>query len=74
LNDGSALLVTIAKYLTPNGEDINKKGIMPDVVIDIPTPEGEAELTLPEQDEEDDIQLQKAMEILKSMIREAGRG
>lgn len=33
LGDGSGLAVTIAKYLTPNGTDINKAGIPPDVVV-----------------------------------------
>ena len=33
LGDGSGLAVTIAKYLTPNGRDINKHGIDPDVEI-----------------------------------------
>jgi carboxyl-terminal processing protease len=33
LGDGSGLAVTIAKYLTPSGRDINKHGIDPDVVI-----------------------------------------
>ncbi len=33
LGDGSGLAVTIAKYLTPNGRDINKHGIDPDVVV-----------------------------------------
>jgi carboxyl-terminal processing protease len=70
LNDGSALLVTIAKYLTPSGEDINKKGIVPDIEVLLPTPEAEAEeeLMLIEEKEEDDLQLQKAINILKSMI------
>lgn len=35
LGDGSGLAVTIAKYLTPNGRDINKHGIDPDVVIEL---------------------------------------
>ena len=35
LQDGSGLAVTIAKYLTPNGRDINKHGIDPDVVIEL---------------------------------------
>ena len=30
LVDGSGLTVTVAKYLTPNGTDINKNGIFPD--------------------------------------------
>lgn len=32
LSDGAAVAVTIAKYITPSGADINKKGIVPDVV------------------------------------------
>ena len=33
LVDGSGLTVTVAKYLTPNGTDINKFGIIPDIEI-----------------------------------------
>jgi carboxyl-terminal processing protease len=33
LSNGGALKVTIAVYLTPNGTDINKKGIIPDVEV-----------------------------------------
>ena len=29
LSDGSGLTVTVAKYLTPSGKDINKNGIEP---------------------------------------------
>lgn len=35
LQDGSGLAVTIAKYLTPNGRDINKHGIDPDVTLQL---------------------------------------
>lgn len=35
LGDGSGLAVTIAKYLTPNGRDINKEGIVPDFVLEL---------------------------------------
>jgi carboxyl-terminal processing protease len=35
LGDGSGLAVTIAKYLTPSGRDINKHGIDPDVVSEL---------------------------------------
>ncbi len=31
LVDGSGLTVTVAKYLTPNGKDINENGIKPDI-------------------------------------------
>jgi carboxyl-terminal processing protease len=33
LQDGSALVVTVATYKTPQGNDINKIGIEPDVVV-----------------------------------------
>ncbi|MGF1478160.1 MAG: carboxyl-terminal processing protease CtpC [Cyanophyceae cyanobacterium] len=35
LGDGSGLAVTIAKYLTPNGRDIHKEGIVPDVISEM---------------------------------------
>ena len=34
LPGGSSLRVTIAKWLTPSGHDLGKKGITPDVIID----------------------------------------
>ncbi|MFH1576304.1 MAG: S41 family peptidase [Candidatus Margulisiibacteriota bacterium] len=80
LNDGSALLVTIAKYLTPSGEDINKKGIQPDIEVLVPTEEASAngetepEPLLPDEAEGEDIQLQKALEIIRSMIRATANG
>jgi len=67
LSDGSALLLTIAKYQTPNGEDISKKGIKPEIEVAIPTEEAEAEMQ-PELTEENDLQLQKAISTLKDMI------
>lgn len=35
LSDGSGLAVTIAHYYTPKGTDISKKGVTPDVVINL---------------------------------------
>ncbi|MEA5578222.1 carboxyl-terminal processing protease CtpB [Anabaena sp. UHCC 0451] len=35
LTDGSGLAVTIAHYYTPKGTDINKKGIIPDIQLDL---------------------------------------
>ncbi len=35
LSDGSGLTVTVAKYLTPSGKDINKNGIEPDIKADL---------------------------------------
>ncbi len=35
LPDGSGLTVTVAKYLTPSGKDINKNGIEPDIKVEL---------------------------------------
>jgi carboxyl-terminal processing protease len=35
LADGSGLAVTVAKYLTPSGRDINHEGIVPDIVVEL---------------------------------------
>ncbi|TSC56229.1 MAG: hypothetical protein G01um101418_125 [Parcubacteria group bacterium Gr01-1014_18] len=54
LPDGSALKITVAKWLTPKGRSINEQGVEPDVqVTNKPPAEGE---------EEKDLQLEKAME------------
>ncbi len=70
LEDGSAVLLTIAKYLTPNGTDITKKGIEPDYVVEISTAEAEAALESVEtvSDEKKDPQLKKATEVLKELV------
>jgi carboxyl-terminal processing protease len=36
LSDGSGVAITTQKYLTSAGHDINKKGVMPDVVVELP--------------------------------------
>ena len=64
LPNGAAMHITIQKYLTPNGTDINKKGIEPDIEVDI-TPE--------DIKAERDPQLQKANDILARGTR-AARG
>lgn len=61
LSDGSAVKLTIAKYFTPNGNDIHQKGIEPDVVVELPE-ELQYEPVIPE---EQDVQLHKALELLK---------
>ncbi|MDI6731860.1 MAG: S41 family peptidase [Candidatus Margulisbacteria bacterium] len=72
LNDGSAILVTIAKYLTPSGEYISKKGIAPDVEVTVPTKEVQARLESDDFDETKDVQLQAAIRVLQSLIKESG--
>ena len=58
LPDEAGLNITIQRYLTPSGTDIHKKGITPDVMV---------ELTKENADAKDDVQLKKAIEILESM-------
>ena len=61
LQDGTALKLTTAKYYTPNGNNIHEIGITPDVEIDLPE-ELKTEVTL---SVEEDVQLQKAIEVLQ---------
>ncbi len=71
MDDGSAVLITIAKYLTPNGTDISKKGIEPDYVVEIPTEEA-TEIALEQKvDDKSDAQLKKAEEVLKDLLKKA---
>jgi carboxyl-terminal processing protease len=71
LADGSGLRLTTARYFTPKGRSIHGKGITPDIVIEPPKdeptalkpgspPPSEAELM------KRDVQLQRAIEILKA--------
>ena len=63
LDDGSAVKVTIAHYYTPAGHDIHKKGLEPDVEIEL-----ELDEDLIEQYDvplDRDNQVQKAIEVLK---------
>ena len=73
---GSGAAITTAKYLTPNGRDIHKKGLLPDIVV------GESEEAFRQRlkgQPEDEIdrrvnrlraeQLAKAMSILKAKMR-----
>ena len=54
--DGSSVKITVAKWLTPNGDSINDAGIKPDIEIEM-TPE--------DYEEDKDPQMEKAVEILK---------
>lgn len=69
LSDGSAVLVTVAKYLTPNGHNINKVGISPNYVVEVPTATIEEALKNPDYQyaEEKDNQLQYALQYLRSL-------
>lgn len=59
LPDGSGLNLTVAKYLTPNGNDIGHKGIQPDYKV---------ALTAKQFVTGKDTQLEKAKQVLSSEI------
>lgn len=61
LNDGTGMKLTIEDYYTPSGKSIHKIGVSPDVEIDLPD-ELKVLVDIPE---DEDTQLQKAIEILK---------
>jgi len=58
LPNSAGINITIQKYLTPNGTDIHKKGITPDIVIE-----------LKEEDikNKNDVQLKKAIEVARQL-------
>src|SRR5213594_416789 len=73
LSDGSGLRLTTAKYFTPKGRSIHGKGITPDVVVELPKEKETApkERPLPSADPLDDlkkdVQVQRALEVIKAM-------
>ncbi len=54
LNDSSAIKLTIAKYLTPNGRSIHGVGIEPDILVEMPG----------FKDDGRDLQMEKGIEVL----------
>lgn len=58
LPDAAGMNITIQRYLTPSGQDINKKGITPDVMVELKEEHVKAK---------DDVQLKKALEVLEQM-------
>lgn len=65
LSDGTAIKITVAKYFTPAGNDIHQLGIEPDYVVELADGRTNAVNIL----YEDDLQLQKAEELLAKMIK-----
>ena len=55
LTDDTSIKITIARWLTPDGTSISKKGLTPDYVV-----AGQAD-----ENSKDDPQLDKALELLK---------
>ncbi|HEY3068038.1 MAG TPA: S41 family peptidase [Methylomirabilota bacterium] len=74
LSDGSGLRLTTAKYFTPKGRSIHGKGITPDIVVEVPkepatSPKEKppAPSLDPMEDLKKDVQLQRALDVLKAM-------
>ncbi len=70
LSDGSALMLAIEEWLTPDGQVIWHQGIAPDVVVHLPpdalplTPESEKGLTPEGLRKSGDVQLLRALDLL----------
>jgi carboxyl-terminal processing protease len=56
VDEQGQIRVTIARWLTPNDRQINKIGLQPDFVVEMPTDQS---------DSQEDPQLQKAIELLR---------
>ena len=69
LNDGSAVNITIARYLPPSGVSYDGVGIQPDYEVTL-TPDMEENLE--NLDETTDPQLKKAVEVATGFLREEG--
>lgn len=67
LDGGAGVKLTTAKYLTPNKNDINLKGIQPDITVELG--KGQTVVQPPEDTKAYDNQLKKAIEVLKTKIK-----
>ena len=71
LSDGSGLRLTTAKYFTPKGRSIHGKGITPDIVVEAPKEPAGTPPRLPSldplEDLKKDVQLQRALDVIKTM-------
>lgn len=69
LSDGSGLAVTISRYYPPNGEDINNKGIAPDIKLDLTSDQEKRLESEPKlRATNDDPQYKQAIAALESHI------
>jgi carboxyl-terminal processing protease len=67
LGNGCGIAVTISKYFTPNGTDINKKGINPDIEVKL-TEEQQKQITIETLGTDVDPQYTRAMTVLNQQI------
>ncbi len=69
LNDGSAVNVTVARYLPPSGISYDGEGIKPDYEVELTA---DMQANLGNLDETTDPQLRKALEVVTSSLRGEG--
>lgn len=77
LEDGSAVSITTAKYLTPSGRDVNKNKIHPDIVVE-PAPltpkqqttavKNPDDIQITPENDSNDIQLKAAVKFLNERL------
>jgi carboxyl-terminal processing protease len=82
LDDGAGLKLTTARYLTPSGNFLESKGLIPDVRVDAFAPEeivvgpGAAtrtDATINETGEDDDPQLAAALKLARQTLRSVNK-
>ena len=64
LGDGSAVKLTTQKYFTHDGNDIHKKGVAPDIEVELPD-----DYTYEDFQGKNDSQYQKGIEVLKGKLK-----
>lgn len=70
LSDGSSLLkLTVAHWVTPNGNIIDKNGIVPDIVVETPTSTATTTRSEFNNDFSQDIVFKKALEVINQKIQ-----
>lgn len=76
LEDGSAVSITTARYLTPGGRDVNKNKIHPDIVVE-PAPltpkqhnavKNPDDIQIAPEDDSNDVQLKTAIKFLNERL------
>lgn len=80
MDDGAALLISVAKYYTPSGAEIHENGVKPTVEVLQTTeeqfnPDDDTEIVQPSKapTTDDDKQLKKALEIVKDPSKAAAK-
>ena len=70
LPNSSAVKLTTAHYVTPKGRNINKRGIMPDIIVEEKKEKDTKELSKTEPPKKEvDLQLESAKKLLEDQIK-----